>query len=626
MREKDILTILEKNQYVDLETLARSIGVSSRTIRNDLKELQIGNNSFLIEKSKKTGYSLTILNVQAYQEYLASLEMNNVEMQEERVGTLLILILVTTEFQTIQQLSQELLVSTSQIKKDLTKLEKILQATQLKLERKAHYGIRITGSRNDRFLLLLEKQQQGNQKLKKIMKAFLTEEEKQALTFGLISVIKKRYWKISYVELNRLKEELYLLLLVMSESKPVAQEVSTTYIVDDILMVAQLSYRLTVEGKEYFERSILGKTKNLIIRTNRDELKEKIASFFQQLDQQEQTTFSKSTEFLDLIYLHVASLIERSREEIDLTNPYVLEISQNYPMIFNYGLRFSKWLEQTYHLKINQAEVGFLAMHMVIPYEKQKQIVKERLLRIGVVCGMGGGLAYFIELKLKRIFPKATIQTYSLLEIDELPIFSPDLVFSMLELPSDFMCPVILINEIQENLDYLENGRYFEVVSGDRDLFLFSETFFSLFDETFFFVLNNPKQPYQEILKMMARSLEETVAYRGYQESVMERESFLPTVYQHGVAIPHPIRMQGSSDKIAVCILPEGIQTTEKQVKLIFMISLKENQVELHKLIAKELSELMKNPYSVNVLATSRNYQEFFYQLKKISGRRKNNE
>jgi lichenan operon transcriptional antiterminator len=39
-------------------------------------------------------------------------------------------------------------------------------------------------------------------------------------------------------------------------------------------------------------------------------------SFFQQMDAQQKTWFSTDQEFLDLVYLHVAALIERSSEAI----------------------------------------------------------------------------------------------------------------------------------------------------------------------------------------------------------------------------------------------------------------------------------------------------------------------
>lgn len=96
------------------------------------------------------------------------------------------------------------------------------------------------------------------------------------------------------------------------------------------------------EAHDYFEASLLAKTKKLEILSNKQVLKEEITNFFQQMDQQQKTHFSTDQEFIDLVYLHVAALIERSRKEMKFSNPYLEDISKDYPVIFNFAVMFSK--------------------------------------------------------------------------------------------------------------------------------------------------------------------------------------------------------------------------------------------------------------------------------------------
>lgn len=106
----------------------------------------------------------------------------------------------------------------------------------------------------------------------------------------------------------------------------------------------------------------------------------------------------------------------------------------------------------------------------------------------------------------------------------------------------------------------------------------------------------------------------------------MERENYLSTIYQNGIAIPHPLIMSGKKNRMSVCVLPEGAVDAERTVKIIFMVSLKAEQLELHQIISKELSKLMNHPAAINALVESKDYHEFYYTLKRVLGRRNQSE
>ena len=122
MREVQILTALKEHGYLKIDQLAKMIGVSSRTIRNDLQELSDLQQGFTIEKSAKLGCRLIISDDTLFSKYLAGFSEITIEMQKDRIESLLSLLLIDENYQTVKQLSDELLVSGSQIKKDLSKL------------------------------------------------------------------------------------------------------------------------------------------------------------------------------------------------------------------------------------------------------------------------------------------------------------------------------------------------------------------------------------------------------------------------------------------------------------------------------------------------------------------------
>lgn len=620
MREVQILTALKEHGYLKIDQLAKMIGVSSRTIRNDLQELSDLQQGFTIEKSAKLGCRLIISDDTLFSKYLAGFSEITIEMQKDRIESLLSLLLIDENYQTVKQLSDELLVSGSQIKKDLSKLELYLKGSSLVLERKAHYGIRIISEVKNRLLLLLDCYQRGNNKLlEKLEKAYDLEKQKK-IKDQLYQLINSHEWEIDYGEFRRLEEELLLLLLIKWQKTQAEAPVSY---LTEVLQKTSFSVPIQKEVHEFFEASLLAKTKKLEILSNKQLLKEEIIHFFQQMDAQQKTWFSTDQEFLDLVYLHVAALIERSRKEMNFSNPYLEDISKDYPVMFNYAVMFSKWLEERFQLTIASDEIGYLATHMTVPYHKWQQHLIENIYRIAVVCSSGGGMAYLVEMKLRRIFPRAKIQTFSMFEIEDIQTYFPDLIFSIIELTIEVDCPVILMSEIQSELDYLEVSENLSLLKSD-ETFSIERAFFDLFSEGLFRI--EQKRSYSDILVALADQVEAKVGFAGYKDSLMERENYLSTIYQHGVAIPHPLIMSGKENRVAVCLLPEGASGTEREAKIIFMVSLKAEQLDIHQIISKELSKLMNHPAAINALIESKDYHEFYYTLKRVLGRRKQSE
>lgn len=620
MREVQILTALKEHDYLKIDQLAKMIGVSSRTIRNDLQELSELQQGFTIEKSAKLGCRLMISDEEKLSSYLEGFSETTVEMQKDRLESLLSLLLINENYQTVKQLSDELLVSGSQIKKDLSKLELYLKGSSLVLERKAHYGIRIISELKNRLLLLLDCYQRGNGKLlEKLEAAFNLEKQKQ-LKDNLYHLIGNYKWEIDYVEFRRLEEEMFLLLLI--KEKEEFTEKPNSFLTE-VLQGTTVAVPSQKAIHEYFEASLLAKTKKLEILSNKQLLKEEITNYFFQMDEQQNTHFSTDHEFLDLVYLHVAALIERSRKNVNFSNPYLEDISKDYPVIFNFAVMFSKWLEEKFQLKIASDEVGYLATHMTVPYHKWQQTLIENIYRIAVVCSSGGGMAYLVEMKLRRIFPRAKIQTFSMFEIEKIQEYYPDLIFSIIELTIEVDCPVILMSEIQSELDYLEVSENLSLLKSDEN-FSIERAFFDLFSGSLFRIEKD--RAYTDILIELADQVEQQVGFTGYKDSLMEREEYLSTIYQNGIAIPHPLVMSGKENRVAICLLPEGASGTERTAKIIFMVSLKAEQLDVHQIISKELSKLMNHPAAINALAESKDYHEFYYTLKRVLGRRNQSE
>ena len=631
MRESLILKELkDSGDYLSLDYFSKKLEVSTRTIRNDMKIITNNEkcNGFKIEYKSKLGYIIQIEDEMRFELYLKSLSPVPLDSPEQRLDSITALLLLKDDYTTIEQLSQEFLVSTSLIKNDLKRLNKKLEDTNLELERKAHYGIKIIGPIKYKQNVLSEIASKENRKLEEFYSKFVSDKKMENIKTTEENILVKYKLEANFVELEELKLQLVLLYIKASLRRNNKEKGFTQLKVsyDDIIIehiirevFCELKFFITDEEKDYLSDFIKRKTKNKESEINsaqKDKLQGLIYNFFEEVDKEYSTYFLEDKEFFNLLYLHIASLIERVKRDQNLKNPFSRQISHQYPTVFNLAIQLSKRLEKEYEIKINQHEIGFIATHIAVPFEKRQGENFKQKYKIGIVCSSGGGSAYLIKLRLQEIFPNAEVKNFSLLDKEKIIEFLPDLIFSITDLSFEVNAPVILIKEILDDLDYKkikESVRYvddFGKVTNPQQYFL------SLFSKKHFICIKR-KLEYKDILETMAQKVvEDGACAPSYPKDVWERESFLNTIYTNGVTIPHPIEMTGNKNLISVALVQSDIEYEERKPQIIFMVSLIKGNLELHKQVTKYLSIIMEDKNVVNKLRGSQSYEEFMHKLK----------
>ena len=158
----DIYRRLSEHEYQTAEALAESLGVSSKTVRNQLKNLNelLKDYSVFVESKHGSGYRLVIEDTEKRKE-LEEL-MRRKELQEsgvpnsteERVEYLLEYLLNTDGYVKLDELSEMLYISKKTLTGNLKEVENLLKEHHLCLQRKPNYGIRVEGREFDRRLCI----------------------------------------------------------------------------------------------------------------------------------------------------------------------------------------------------------------------------------------------------------------------------------------------------------------------------------------------------------------------------------------------------------------------------------------------------------------------------------------
>ncbi|MBT2290289.1 transcription antiterminator [Paenibacillus albidus] len=638
MREYTIVNILFTRKVpVRMSELMAEVGLSERTIRDVLRALdKTGEvNGFRVRMIRGQGYLLEISSESKFGEYrekgLLKLDQVDLDNKQSRQQYLLFYLLHSDSYQSMDKMAEEIGVSRSTIISDLKEVEQRLRAFRLSLARRAHYGMKIEGDEQDfrkafSYFIL---QSGHNLQHTEDFQAFGQIFEAGQLKTCLLQVLKEKELKISDVFLDNLVTHLFILLYRVSKHnyivsgqamlgtpEPLYQDIAGR-----IARFIASRYQIALPADEiaYLALHISGKT---IMERMSDEtkahLRDGITGILERLDREFLTGFTQDQELREALLLHMFPLLNRLYYNLQLGNPLVEDVYSQYANVFVISFRFAEIIEEQYGFRMSRDEAGYVALHFAAHLERMQQRNLENFKRIAVICSTGAGSAQLIRLKLEAVFPKASVITASLTEVDEIGSKPVDLILSTVPLATEIKeKPVIHIKQL---LDDQEIQRIKEILTLQINR---TQPSYKLMDfkDLFrreLFHLAGPDD-YTELLELRCREIaDHDYAAGDFPEQVLLREHKFTTIYKNGVAGPHPMRMSAIRDCISVTILKKPLVYEGKPVQLIFLINLGPGQLFLHKEVSKLLLVLMEREDSRNRLLHANSYEQFMNEIENL--------
>ena len=518
-------------------------------------------------------------------------------------------------------------VSKTVIKNDMHIVERIAKVYHFEIERKQHYGIKINGLDQDFKMYLTEEYINGSffiqTTVNDITKDFKFVEQ------SFIGLLTQENVNVNYNELLNITN--YLKIMVYSASTHSEQD--EDYIYQDIT-IHRLAKKVIDVLKGFYQVQFSNESidglitvlnKNLRKRLENigfkcTNLEEVINDFLKKTDEIYETTFLQDEDFKKMLLIHVTLLIDRLHDKISYKNELANELSITNSVVFNIAIQFCDMLHELYDVKPTFDEVGFVAMHFAGHMEKEKQQKLQLYDRIGVVCSSGGGSAYMIKLQIESLFPKATVKTFSFLQQDALLDYCPDLVFTIMPLSFDIQAPIIYIKELLDDKDLQRIKQILQTDDYDPYTLINDKPMYQSFFSKDFFKIDEDDD-YENLIYRMAIELEEQgYGKKGFADLVLERESYVSTIYMNGICIPHPLETDALKNMISVRILKKPFESHGKTVKLVFMVCLRKDQIEMYKVLTKKLYALMHEPKYIERILEVQSFEEMMAVLDELGG------
>ncbi|MCO5533466.1 PRD domain-containing protein [Enterococcus faecium] len=607
MREKYIKLIValqEQKSFIKGNELAKRLGVSDRTIRSYIKDL---NDNYLIDakikNNKNKGYILTgtVNEIKRTQQ---------IEF-EERAFFIIKYLLEKENWVTYDELAEALLFSSQTIRTDVLKIQQMInnQLRAIKVESIIFQGIRLVGSEIDKRLFLDSLSNPPaltNINFTKLLSHYFKDWTTLDELETLVDYLKNQIDQLD------LPTNTDVLLPIISYLIICLKRIESAYLLEDATeLLTKYDIKKT---KEYqIAKKLLGKVSKqkqilineseiiyfsfylmsqrlLFVATNEEEsyipdmLKKDVLEVLTRLEEEYQMKFCSDTQLSSGLILHLSRDIYPLLFNFYIENSLITTIKQEYIQAYYISVRFSHLISKQLCVHVPESEIGYLALHFASYLERKKR----SFVSAAIVSGRNQSISVLLKKDLEKQIP--ALEITEIITFEKISSLSPNvqLLISSFPLKSSNSILTIKVNEFITEKDV-------------RNLTIMVNKILSKNIIKIDYFSRTKLRSKEQIIKSALSEMKLEYMF----ESCIERERLTTTEVGNGVAIPHPLHPSNEKQmKIGVIILDKKIVWGSSEVQIIFFIvpgrdkqsEMSQVMEELHRIVNDKgiISRLLK--------------------------------
>ncbi|WP_323864605.1 BglG family transcription antiterminator [Xenorhabdus cabanillasii] len=602
--------------------LAKRFGVSSRTIRTDITELNdiLRDYGAQIFYKRKIGYALRIDDPSLFASLIQQKQTIRTipRTADDRIDALLLKLLMGSAPIKLDDIVEEWFISRSTLQHDMGVIREILNKYPLRLESIPHLGTKLSGDERliracltdtliHRFLLAFEPSLSQfrpdiltNIDLTRIEKTLqnsltrydirLTSEGRQYLIFNCaVSILRMshshRLPSGSVSELdnaiqNAVHEMSKALSLFWNNGMPAAE----IFYLGRQIAAQRIPKQNTLTSQITDSHQWVGDILNYISQSYNYDLRH-------------------DSKLRHDLATHLAVLVSRLQNQINTKNPLLAEIKQYYPFAYDVVVSALSRIEDQFPCVVGEDELGYLAVHIGVGLERHYG----RANHVLIVTDAGNATQLMIEAQIAREFPQLSIQRvlppheYDLLEYVE-----ENFVITTLRLHEKNK-PVTKISAFPTSYQ-LEQIR--QLVMQDQTYPYILERFF---DERYFMIIKD-EITQKDLFKKVCRKLQaDGYVEENFCASLTERESIISTLLGENIALPHSLGLLALKTVVVTILAPKGIEwkkETKEQANVIFLLAISKDDYE-EAMAIYDLFVTFVREKATKRLLRSRNFLDF---------------
>jgi lichenan operon transcriptional antiterminator len=632
-RHREIFaTLFGENGSIKGEELAEKVGVSTRTLRSDIKALNdVLESVGAFISSTRQGYKLNVNNSEDFAKYhhqfiqQSENELNIPQENEKRIDYLLKRLLMTNNYLKAEELATELFVSKSSLTRLLKGVKERLSSFDLSIIIRPNYGLKVIGEELQKRACISEYffPKRGETPLA-FQSSFLNSYFLQSELQEIENIVFQRLQDTRINENDIGFENIVIHLAVSIKRIQMGMEIqqyplpnkmvyeSREYqVISQILSDLSREFHISFSDGEklYLTVHLIGNTScskgwgygenekvlNLIL--------EVISAIYHVMG----IDLREDMELQSNLTTHCQHAFTRLLLGLRIRNPLIQEIISHYPVAFEAAVLAVSIFEKELKLSINKEETGFIAIHLQAAMERINGTKESK--RCLIVCGTGKGSAVLLKYKLKDYFGGLleVVDTIGYYDWKNYSVpYNLDFIITTISVQLETTLPVLRVHHILGDPDFERIQKAF---------FQKGQTELNFIEKDLIF-LQMPFETKEEVIHFLStKVVEKGLADPGFEQAVLEREKFMETEFGNLVAIPHPIQNISTKTFLSFCTLPESILWGTAPVQLVCLFSIKQNNKEDLQYLYDFLYEVLNDKDLVSELVKIQTVQAFLDRL-----------
>ncbi len=618
----------DQDIYLTSQVLAQKLGVSSRTVKRYVEDInyEIKNSGVGIISTKGVGYRLigppkTIQNI--LKEALRIIEGFEADDSIESRVENTICLFINNDYLSADELADKLNLSTSSINKMTSRVKECLAKYNLRLISKPYHGTCIEGEElNIRSLILDYGIKYDDNNNLKVYLSNITNENIEKVEEIVETYLKRSNIIVADKDFNNLLSSILVAIPRTKNGNNIGNlfqissyRVHNYIVIHHIMTQIQERLSLTFDENEFKYVSLYSGFMIYNYGIKNAQLEEMIHKdlhhfIYELLDEIKIITgneFHKDLKFISALAIHIKIAINRAKTESQIKNPLLLQIKSNYPVEMNFAMFTAKKIHDHFAVKLNEDEIGFIAMHFAAA---QERINIHNTKKICILCHYGIGTAQLLAEKIKKYIKHVEIiGVYPVRYLDLALAQNVNYIISTVKI-EDFKgnVPMIIVDNVLSDASIKKIDETISVAIRER------EVLYGMFNEKAFYRMEAHSK--EEVIEEMGRRMiMEGLIDSSVIASVLEREKMLATDIGHMVAIPHSPINGIHKSVICVTVLDKPILWKSYEVQLVFMICF--NLADRKNFeIFKYMYNLIENTDLVKSIMKAQSFHEFIQMIK----------
>lgn len=319
-------------------------------------------------------------------------------------------------------------------------------------------------------------------------------------------------------------------------------------------------------------------------------------------------------DFMMRMAVHVHSLLQRIEGNIGSRNPLLSTVKETYPLIYDMAVYLANYLAEERGAALTEDEISFLAFHIGAHLEKNSSagdtvtctflyVDYHDLYRTSLdrLRDELGERLQVVRAEAIRDYDPATTVT--------------DLVITPVEVEQPAAGRVVLVAPLVKDADIRRVRRAVEAEQ-KRKRSLEAYALIERFLDPRLFTRNaRPKDKDELIRSLCARCEELGYVDESFVDEVLDRERLSSTAFGNRVAIPHSMTASAHRSFLSVVVNEKPLRWDDNDVNLVMLMGLSAGDRAAFRMLFDSLLEVLSEPSSVNALSRCDSYASFSEQL-----------